>query len=265
MNELPIFNETTEASSVNLKRILSKLISFWHWFLFAIVIALIVSFLRLRYQPTVYSSHAKIKILDDQEASGLSVNVSSIFKRSNISLNNEIPVFSSFRLVNKVVEKLALNVKYFKVGRVGVREFFNPPFEVAFKNNIDSLRKKLEYEIKFISEGYQIKNLDTEETITTSSFSYQGTSLSFPIKIEYTDTNATKYHKDEVFTFVINPIGKTTKDLTKNILIEPIGDDTDLLKISLDYINGNQARKIINTLISVYEADGINDRKTLPD
>jgi len=265
MNELTPFNVSTEGDSINLKSIFSKFFRFWPWFLFGIIIALFVSFLRLRYQPTIYSTQAQIKILDDKEATGLSFDVSSIFKRSNISLNNEIPIFSSFRLMNKVVKELDLNVKYYKIGRLGVREDFKTPFKVAYKNNINTLRKKLEYEIKITSEGYQITNLDTEETITTSSLSFQGDSLGFPITLEFLEANAIEDHKDKVFTFVINTIEKTTKNLISLLEIKGVGEDTDLLSISLNYTNGNQARKIINTLISLYEVDGINDRKRVSD
>ena len=265
MNELPLFNDTSEVDSIDFKNIISKFLNHWHWFLLGIVIALFVSFLRLRYQPTVYSTQATIKILDDQEASGLSFNVSSIFKRSNISLNNEIPVFSSFRLMDKVVKELDLNVKYYKIGTLGAREDFKSPFKVAYKNDIYTLRKKLKYEIKITSEGYQITNLDTEETITTSSLSYQGDSLGFPIILEFAEATALEDHKDKLFTFEINTIEKTINNLISKVEINVIGEDTDLLSISLDHINGNQARKIINTLISFYEADGINDRKRISD
>ena len=261
MNELPLFNDTSEVDSIDFKNIISKFLNHWRWFLLGILIALFVSFLRLRYQPTVYSTQATIKILDDQEASGLSFNVSSIFKRSNISLNNEIPVFSSHRIVSQVVKKLALNVKFYQLGNVSVREVFNPPFKVSYKNNIDTLRKKLEYEIAFTSKGYRIINLDTEETITTSSFSYQGDSSGFPIKVEPAEAITIENYKDQVFTFAINTVDHTIKSLIDKLKIKAFEDDTDLLSISLDYINGKQAQKIINTLIAAYEADGITDRQ----
>ena len=265
MNELPLFNDTSEVDSIDFKNIISKFLNHWRWFLLGIVIALFVSFLRLRYQPTVYSTQATIKILDDQEASGLSFNVSSIFKRSNISLNNEIPVFSSHRIVSQVVKKLALNIKYYKIGRVGVRETFNTPFKVTYKNNIDALKKKLEYEIAFTSKGYRIINLDTEETITTSSFSYQGDSSGFPIKVELAEATTVENYKDQVFTFAINTVDQTIKSLIDKLKIKAFEDDTDLLSISLDYINGKLAQKIINTLITAYEADGITDRQRVSD
>jgi capsular exopolysaccharide synthesis family protein len=265
MNELPLFNDTSEVDSIDFKNIISKFLNHWRWFLLGILIALFVSLLRLRYQPTVYSTQATIKILDDQEASGLSFNVSSIFKRSNISLNNEIPVFSSHRIVSQVVKKLALNIKYYKIGRVGVRETFNTPFKVTYKNNIDALKKKLEYEIAFTSKGYRIINLDTEETITTSSFSYQGDSSGFPIKVELAEATTVENYKDQVFTFAINTVDQTIKSLIDKLKIKAFEDDTDLLSISLDYINGKLAQKIINTLITAYEADGITDRQRVSD
>ena len=152
MNILPLNEHFEEEETIDYRNIILKFLSYWPWFLSAFVIALFAFFLTLRYQPTIYNTQATIKILDEQEASGLSFDVSSIFKRSNISLNNEIPVFSSHRIVSQVVKKLALNVKYYQLGNVSVREVFNAPFKVSYKNNIDTLRTKLEYEIAFTSK-----------------------------------------------------------------------------------------------------------------
>ena len=265
MNILPLNEHFEEEETIDYRNIILKFLSYWPWFLSAFVIALFAFFLTLRYQPTVYSTQATIKILDEQESSGLSFDVSSIFRRSNISLNNEIPVFSSHRIVSQVVKKLALNVKYYQLGNVSVREVFNAPFKVNYKNNIDTLITKLEYEIAFTSKGYQITNLETEKTITTSSFSYQGDSSGFPIKVELTEATTIEDYEDKVFTFEINSIDDTTTNLREQLEIEVLGEETDLLSISLDYINGKQAQKILNTLITVYEADGISDRQRVSD
>ena len=265
MNILPLNEHFEEEETIDYRNIILKFLSYWPWFLSAFVIALFAFFLTLRYQPTVYSTQATIKILDEQESSGLSFDVSSIFRRSNISLNNEIPVFSSHRIVSQVVKKLALNVKYYQLGNVSVREVFNAPFKVSYKNNIDTLRTKLVYEIAFTSKDYQITNLETDETITTSSLSYQGDSSGFPIRVELTEATTIEDYEDKVFTFEINSIDDTTSDLREQLEIEVLGEETDLLSISLDYINGKQAQKILNTLIAVYEADGISDRQRVSD
>ena len=265
MNKLPVFEDFKEEETIDFKNIILKFLAYWPWFLSAFIIALFFFLLTLRYQPTIYSTQAKIKILDEKESTGLSFDVSSIFNRSNISLNNEIPVFTSYRIVGQVVKKLALNVKYYQLGKVSVREVFNAPFKVTYKNNIDTLKTKLEYEIAFTSKGYQITNLDTEETITTSSLSYQGDSSGFPIRVEFAEAEAIEDHENKIFTLEINSIYDTTANLIDQLEIEVLGEDTDLLSLSLNYNNPNQARKILNTLIAVYEADGIIDRQRVSD
>ena len=260
MNESPYTN-TFEDEPIDLKGEFIKYLSFWPWFLLTVMIMLSSAYFYLRYTETVYNTEAKIKILDAQESNGLSFDVKSIFRRSNVVLENEIALLSSYRLMEDVVETLDLNVHYFQTGKINTREVFNSPIRVAYNNSKDSLIRTLNYGIKITPNGYEITNTDTDETISTTSFWYEGSSKGFPISISPRQGAQLDNLTIPVFTVAINTIKRTASQLKNTISIAKEGKESDLLILSLKNKNGPRAQSILNTLISAYEADGIKDRQ----
>ena len=260
MNESQYTN-IFEDEPIDLKGELIKYLNFWPWFLLTVMIMLSSAYFYLRYTETVYSTEAKIKILDAQETNGLSFDVKSIFRRSNVVLENEIALLSSYRLMKDVVESLDLNVHYFQTGKINTREVFNPPIRVAHNGSKDSLSRTLSFEIKITSKGYEITNTDTNETISTTSFWFEGSSKGFPISVSPRQGTQLDNLPIPVFTVAINTIEQTVSQLKNDISIAPEGKESDLLILRLKNTNGPRAQSILNTLISVYEADGIKDRQ----
>ena len=260
MNESPYTN-AFEDEPIDLKGELIKYLKFWPWFLLTVMIMLSSAYFYLRYSDTVYRTEAKIKILDSQETSGLSFDVKSIFRRSNVVLDNEIALLSSYHLMEDVVESLDLNVHYFQTGKINTSEVFNSPIRVAHNGIKDSLTRTLSYEIKITSNGYEITNTDTNETVSTTSFWFEGSLKGFPISVSPLQGTQLDNLTDPVFTVAINTINWTTSQLKDDVSIAPEGKESDLLILSLKNTNGPRAQSILNTLISVYEADGIKDRK----
>ena len=260
MNESQYTNALQD-EPIDFKLMFVKYLNFWPWFLLTVMIMLSSAYFYLRYTETVYSSEAKIKILDAQENNGLSFDVTSIFKRSNVVLENEIALLSSYHLMEDVVESLDLNVHYFQTGKINTREVFNSPIRVAHNGSKDSLSRTLSFEIKITSNGYEITNTDTNETISTTSFWFEGSSKGFPISVSPRQGTQLDNLPTGVFNVAITTINQSTSQLRKNVSVLPDGKESDLLILSLKNTNGPRAQSILNTLISVYEADGIKDRQ----
>ena len=87
--------------NVDLKQEVSKFLRYWPWFILTLVVALGVSYIYLRYAPRIYQTTATMKILD--ESDGLELPTSAfVFKRSNINLENEIEILTSYLILEKV-------------------------------------------------------------------------------------------------------------------------------------------------------------------
>ena len=259
MNESQ-YTSDFEEESIDIKGELLKYIRFWPWFVLTAIFSLSSAFLILRYSDTIYNTQAKIKIIDDQEAKSVELDIASFFKNSVINLENEMALFTSYRLLEKVVESLDLNVSYFQTGTINTQQKFNAPFKVNYKSS-EAQKKILEFSIEVTNNGYLITNTETLKSINSKGFTYEGSDDEFPIKISPVENADFKTLVNPSYQITLNTVKESTIYLKEFISIVPEGDDSDLLVISLDYINGLQAESILNTLIKVYEADGIRDRQ----
>ena len=259
MNESQ-YTSDFEEESIDIKGELLKYIRFWPWFVLTAIFSLSSAFLILRYSDTIYNTQAKIKIIDDQEAKSVELDIASFFKNSVINLENEMALFTSYRLLEKVVESLDLNVSYFQTGTINTQQKFNAPFKVNY-NSSEAQKKILEFSIEVTNNGYLITNTETLKSINSKGFTYEGSDDEFPIKISPVENADFKTLENPNYQITLNTVKASAIYLKEFISVVPEGDDSDLLVISLDYINGLQAESILNTLIKVYEADGIRDRQ----
>ena len=259
MNESQ-YTSDFEEESIDIKGELLKYIRFWPWFVLTAIFSLSSAFLILRYSDTIYNTQAKIKIIDDQEAKSVELDIASFFKNSVINLENEMALFTSYRLLEKVVESLDLNVSYFQTGTINTQQKFNAPFKVNY-NSSEAQKKILEFSIEVTNNGYLITNTETLKSINSKGFTYEGSDDEFPIKISPVENADFKTLENPSYQITLNTVKASAIYLKEFISVVPEGDDSDLLVISLDYINGLQAESILNTLIKVYEADGIRDRQ----
>ena len=259
MNESQ-YTSDFEEESIDIKGELLKYIRFWPWFVLTAIFSLSSAFLILRYSDTIYNTQAKIKIIDDQEAKSVELDIASFFKNSVINLENEMALFTSYRLLEKVVDSLDLNVSYFQTGTINTQQKFNAPFKVNY-NSSEAQKKILEFSIEVTNNGYLITNTETLKSINSKGFTYEGSDDEFPIKISPVENADFKTLENPNYQITLNTVKASAIYLKEFISVVPEGDDSDLLVISLDYINGLQAESILNTLIKVYEADGIRDRQ----
>ena len=77
--------------------------------------------------PGFYETTAKIKILDESE--GLELPTSAfVFKRTNINLENEVEILTSYLIIEDVVKELNLNTRFFEEGTIQTSHIGNASF-----------------------------------------------------------------------------------------------------------------------------------------
>jgi capsular exopolysaccharide synthesis family protein len=255
------FDLTEETNPVDLKQIISKYIRYWPVFILSIIISLCCAFVYLRYANVVYKSEAKVKLLNDKENSNFSLDVSKLFNKSTINLENEIALFKSVHLSEQVVRNLNLNVEYFYISTVKSKQVYNPPFIVAYKNDMADLGSILQYTITVTAKGYKVQDMLSGEIFTVNGFTLDGKKTNLPIKITPVSHAMILKSRDKSFNVILKPLNKTALELSGAFEIDAEGKDSDILTISLKGINGPHSEAVINDLIHVFEADGITDKK----
>src|SRR5690554_1404538 len=252
-----------ENDQVDIKRVIYRYVAYWPWILVSIMLALLVAFYYLRYTPDSFNTTAKVKILTEKEATDLALDLDKILGKSNVNLENERAVFSSFRLNKQVVEQLNLQVSYFQTGRVNESQVYRTPFTLNYVPEVDTIKTGLEFEITIQSKGYKFRHLESGQTLEVPNFYFETPTPQFPFTVVPSEPGNIVPGENPVYTVRIKSVERATQDLLQSIKINPDGKNSDILILSLDATNKEQAQDILNTLIEVYSEDGILDRQEI--
>ena len=100
-----------DVEPLDIKKEISRYLSYWPLFVVMILVTLFIAFFYLRLSPKIYNSNAVIKMLDDSKGFNLPTD-GFIINRSNINLENEISILTSYPILERVVKNLNLNVEF---------------------------------------------------------------------------------------------------------------------------------------------------------
>ncbi|CAD0006584.1 GumC family protein [Flavobacterium salmonis] len=255
------FDFIEENNSADLKQIINKYLKYWSAFLLSIIISLFSAFVYLRYANVVYKSEAKVKLLNDKENSNFTLDVSKLFNKSTINLENEIALLKSVHLSEQVVKNLKLNVEYYYNSRVTSKQIYNPPFIVGYRDGASNLKSALNYTITVTASGYTILDIISGESFEVKGYVLDKNIPNLPITIKPAFGAVMTKNTNKSFNVVLKTLHKTALELSDAFEVDAEGKDSDILSISLKGTNGPQSEAVINNLIDVYEADGITDKK----
>jgi capsular exopolysaccharide synthesis family protein len=142
-------------SSFDFKRLLGTVVSNWYWFVLSVSITVTAGFLYLRYSTPVYEIGSSILI--DEAQDNVAQNVLSKLDpqndKSKVNLFNEQVILQSQDMIAKVVDSLALNVRYWARGRIKETEIYKEaPIKVVF-DTTGLTGGTVELKVKQVMEG----------------------------------------------------------------------------------------------------------------
>lgn len=241
----------------------------WPWFLISVILSLSVAYIYLRYSTPFFQSTTSIIIKDSKgrgAASELAAfeDIGLISGMNTNSIENEIEILRSRRLIRNVVDELNLNIRYFREGKIKTSELFlNLPFEV----------KILEESKEFQFPNYQLQFKITSPD--TFQFIDEGNNIN--IKAGFGDKIALPYG---ALTVIPNPKAlesiKTDENYTiqvqfsnpENVVsyyrgaiqVNPVVKNSSVIQLTLNDPVKEKAEAILNELVIQYNEDAIEDR-----
>ena len=249
-----------EEDKIDIKREIQQYLRYWPWFVTALFVMLISAYVYLRYAPRIFETHAKVKILDESE--GLELPTSAfIFKRTNINLENEIEIINSYLIMDKVARQLRLNTSFFEEGTIQTTQIDTLPFNFEQLIKPDSVIHSLSYKIVVNEKNFQITDLKTDKVIDFGTHSTYNQEHHLPFNVRLVDTTFFEDIAKSAYIVSFRPLKETILALKSKIVIEAIGEQSDLLKLSMKGESKELSEKILNTLVDVFNKDGINDRQ----
>jgi len=253
-----------EEDKIDIKHAVRQYLSHWPWFVIAVVVSLLSAYIYLRYAPRIFETYSKVKILDESE--GLELPTSAfVFNRSNINLENEIEIISSYLIMERVVRELNLNTVFYEEGTIQTKQIDQLPLDFHQIIHPDSIVGTLSYNIVLNDKGFQITDLDTDKVFSFNGHSTYTQDHKLPFNIKLNDQIQLSDIIDTAYTIVFTTVKDATLSLKSRIVVEAIGDQSDILKLSIKGESKELSEKILNTLTDVFNLDGIKDRQLVSE
>ena len=250
-----------EDESFNFKEEIAKYLRNWPWFFFTTLLFVTVAFLYLRNTLPTYQTTGKIKILDES-SKGLKLpnDLSAFFDNSEVNLENEIEVVTSYRILESVVKSLNLNVSVYDDNI----ELWQTPFKIHPNLKYNTLPEKGIYTIKILSDGYQVTN-ELMKGIKVSGHNMNEDLEAFPFMLKCSDLANIQNNVNSIYRIVFKSINDATINLKSKLKVDQIGKESEVLSLSMIDENIFKSEAIINEIIFQFNLDGIIDRQLVSE
>ena len=235
-------------------------------FIISLLISLSVGYLYIRTTPKIYKRMATVMIKDERKGASMveSQTFNDILTFGNNAVENQVGVIKSRRLMYKVVKKLKLDMSYRALNMKKTELYSNSPLSV----NIDNTDENSSVSANAILKDMQTVELsemkaDAEyvEKVTCKI----GKATDTPIGKVTVTLNESAGASDIGHTVLISkrPTKAAANEFCNRLMVEVMGTQSSLVGLSIVDENPKRAEDVINTLIEVYNQDGINDKNVV--
>jgi len=260
-NNSSSFNDfQNDEDSFDLIKEFFKYLFFWKYFLLSLIVCLSIAFLINRYTPKVYSTNAKIQILDKTQNNLEMPSTEDLFSNTKINLENEIEIIKSFTILNDVVKNLNLNLFVEGVGEIMSSRILKYPFKIKTKLISPDTNLNFSYNLMIIDDNLEIINLKNNKKYVFDDLHTKGIKHDLPFDIsnlkkeEWVDKS---YNVNFIDSYSL------IEEFKKNIIISQVGKESDIIKLSYNNSNPKYSKNILNEIIDVFNNDGVRDRQLI--
>jgi len=254
---------------INLREELDKYLRFWPWFVLGVFGFLIIGFVYLRLSTPEYSTIASV-IIKNQESKGGGFGAGSEFAdlgllggMSTNSIENEIGLLKSRRMMINTVQALNLNVSYFDLDGFGADEIY---LKTPYLVEVVKLDRKAWFEA-YEADLHQFSLEKIGENNLQLTFDEIGDVLKvktdelieLPFASIIIKKNDNLNFTDRVLV-KINTVEMMADKYRQKVEISVIEDNATLLEFTLGSPVKRKAEDILDQLIFEYNKEAIQDK-----
>ena len=255
--------------AVTLHDIIRMVIANWYWFVLSALVCLSLAYYYLASTPKIYSRTATILVKDSRKGGDLELTAFSDLAgfQNRRSVDNEVFILQSRRLMTEVVKRLDLTVSYSVRERLRRRDLYaQSPVEVTFVNDSDN--QSLSMEITPL-EGDKVRLTNFEDRFVTKQETRSSITAAYgdtiPTPVGQVVVRKSLYMKPEYtgvpIRVVKNSLSRTTNAYRNAVKSDVANKQASVVTISMNNSVPRRAEDILNTLISVYNEDAIDDKR----
>lgn len=257
-----------QKEELNLGEILRPFVRNWYWFIISALLAVTIAYIKLKYSTPVFKTQSTILIKDSKSTSSDSdilKDLSGFGGMKTNSVDNEIEIFRSKKLMHNVVVDLNLQVDIYGEGKFKTEELYKStsPIEVRVVNEKENFTSKL-LNVSIQGNKLTFTSKDLKTTIT-SDF---GRIISLPYaniiitKNKNFNPRSLKEINTNELKLAISSVDEKTNSLQGMLSVGLVNKDVTIINLSMNYPQIQKSQDILNNLVVVYNNDAILDKSS---
>ncbi|GAB3641437.1 tyrosine-protein kinase [Spirosoma arcticum] len=211
-----------------------------------------IAHIYLLWKQPVYSIKASLLVQDQQKGSDQtnSLKELGVFTPNQV-VDNETEILHSFTLMNRVVDRLNLDVRYFQSATFGKREIYDEsPIELFIEEGKSALYEK---PLKISLPGNRTVRL-SERTYPLNKF------VETPYgRLKFSSKKNADNRITEL-TIQVSKRSSTVKGYLANLRATPVGKNSSIIQLSLEDAVPVKGEAVLNQLITEYNQATLIDK-----
>jgi len=258
--------------SFEIKSIIKPYIRKWYWFVISIIFTLIIGYMSLKFMTPIFNIHSTILIKDSKAGSSNNeINVlqdlSGFGGMKTNSVDNEIEILKSKKLMREVVSSRNLQSDIFVKGKIRTAELYKETSPIVIRVLQEKKVEKLPNQLfdlkidgnKLTISSDELKNKIVSEFDRTISLPHANIIISKngkfdPSSVIKNDVNNLK--------FSITPLENKVATFQGALNVGLVNKDATVVSLGLNNTQVSKAIDIINSLVAAYNRDAILDKNS---
>lgn len=255
LNTDQFYNNKSEASPLEL---VQRNLKYLPWLILSVCISLLGAFLYLRYTPDVFSANGQMIIKSENPINSGDDKFNRLFLvDAGPNLTNEMAILKSTSFVQRVVEKLHLNVVYEGIGKVRSALLYKDnPLQLDLIGKKDSIPYILNITI-LDSASFKLNNGEVIKFGETFTYGPQGVfRLSLVNKV--LSSFETMEYKVSVY-----PLDLATEMIVPDLNVKLVTDMGNIIGVSFKSMDKQLAADVVNAVMNEYRRLTVEDKSSI--
>lgn len=243
--------------------ILHLILSNWYWFIISVALCTLGAWLYMRRTAPIYQRTATVLVKDSRKGSSAEVTAFSdlmggIGRRS---VDNEVYIFESRRLMEQVVMRHNLMTTYLTKGRIRTTDMYGrTPALIKFVDANPHTRGSFKFKLSGNNKVTLSEFNDSDMVINATL----GDTIATPLgKIIVRTTPYAERYGDHEITVHRNTLNNTVEAYRKALKCEITNKQASVITLSMVDVVPKRAEDVINGIIEAYNADAIEDKRAI--
>ena len=261
--------DQTQQESINIREIIKPYAYRWYWFALGAIVAIISAWFILRYSIPVYKTESTLLIKEVKKSASTQPEMSVISEIGGIggmgtnSVDNEIEIFKSKKLMLSVIRELGLETNIYSKGQLKDAELYkeSAPFIVR----VISEKVKGQYPNKPIFAKIDNNHIVLESEGFSKPIKTEfNKSLTMPFGVIMFQKNqkfkSTSNNKEYILQFMSGM--NRAISLLSQLSVNLVQENATVLRLGLNYPIPEKAEDILNRLAVNYNREAILDKNS---